>query len=362
MKTMDKRWLSLIIFLPALLALFAANYYIDPANYFHDISKDVATAIVEGKKAGISSGNLDERAVKYRLIQNLPDHVETIAVGPSLVMCVGEELAGTESFYNLGVSGADFYDILNQFGALEKYEIKYDRVIFCVDTYFFDEALYQTLTRNEALKPYAEYMIKKLEQQEVVPPEVSLKVSIKDQIKQLLSLSYFQAGVSLVQNNGLRNIFQPRWRTVDESYTDDYYCADGSWNYDAEYQQNGVEKVLSESKNYDIDFLFSANCHISDYSKYIFEKLIQYWQSKGVEVELMMVPLAPALWDRISGNINRYPVISETEEFAINISEKYNLRLIGSENPYNMGISNEEFYDARHIKREMLGKYYDFSK
>ena len=42
------------------------------------------------------------------------------------------------------------------------------------------------------------------------------------------------------------------------------------------------------------------------------------------------------------------------------MSNKYNLKTIGTYNPYKIGMKDEDFYDARHVRRELLGIYFDF--
>lgn len=101
--------------------LVITNIYQDPANIFHDESKEIAESIVAGYAAYSATGNGNEREVKHNLIMVMPKETDCIAVGPSLVMCVNKDIVGTDSFINLGVSGSDIYDILAQFGLMDIY-------------------------------------------------------------------------------------------------------------------------------------------------------------------------------------------------------------------------------------------------
>ena len=45
---------------------------------------------------------------------------------------------------------------------------------------------------------------------------------------------------------------------------------------------------------------------------------------------------------------------------ANEISNKYDLKISGSCNPYELGINDEYFYDSRLVRREYLGEFFDF--
>ena len=40
----------------------------------------------------------------------------------------------------------------------------------------------------------------------------------------------------------------------------------------------------------------------------------------------------------------------------------YSLKITGSYNPYLLNITDDKFYDSRHVKRQYLSEYFDFSE
>ena len=74
-------------------------------------------------------------------------------------MCVNKDIVGTDSFINLGVSGSDIYDILAQFGLMDIYGKKTKRVIFCVDSYSFDESFYAADGAQNAIDVYKRQVV-----------------------------------------------------------------------------------------------------------------------------------------------------------------------------------------------------------
>lgn len=360
----ERRWFRLLWFLPLLLIVILTNYFVDPAGIYKSDSQFMAASLLEGNNVYFHAGNGDERGIKRYLISEMPDYVDCVTVGPSLVFGVRTDAVQEDSFYNLAVSGADFYDILAQFGLMELYGKHCGRVVFCVDSYFFDETLYSTFTRNETLKPYAEYMIGILNDEQCRAPEDSAFARFKAKVSQLFSISYFQSAVNWVSSSGVKEVLETilsdeNWGVVGEGYEGGYYMTDGSLVYPKEVQNNSAEYVEEDARNYDIETQFSKNCHISSYSPETFEKLIRYLTQRDVEVDLYLFPLAPSLWNRIDND--EYFILSELEAYAYDVAQRYDLKIEGSYNPYNLHMTDADFYDSRHMRHELLATYYDFS-
>ena len=359
-----KKNLTLLMFIPALFIFVFINYYIDPANIFHNENAAIAKEILAGNRVYITSGNGDERGVKKNLIENMPKKVDCLAIGPSLIMGIRTSDVGTESFYNLGVSGADYYDILGYFALLEINEIEYEKIILCVDPYFFSSGIYEYQTRHESLLPYAEYMIALLDEQEVSIPYDGAIVDMKTQIEQIFSVTYFQSAIAQMQTADAL-LKEERWGIVNEEMgvTEyPYYCSDGSWVYAKSYQEKWRESILPDVQSYDMNYQFSRNQYMSVESKATFEKLVSYLVNKGVDVSLFLCPLSPSLWSQLEKEQASYPILAEIENYTHEISNIYGIEVIGSYNPNNIDISDLEYYDARHIRHEALSKYFDFTR
>ena len=185
---------------------------------------------------------------------------------------------------------------------------------------------------------------------------------IKTQIEQAFSISYFQASWDQVRLNGTYAMSDKRWGIVPEGWdgSKPYYGVDGSWTYAASYQANDINYVLEQCASYDIEKQFAYDRHISEYSKEVFEKLIAYLTNQGIEVELFLCPLAPSLWDRLEAEKSHYAILDEITDFAKEMSNKYDLKITGTYNPYELGIKDENFYDSRHVRRELMGEFFDF--
>ena len=250
-------------------------------------------------------GQMDERGVKRALIENLPDEVDTLAFGPSLVMCVNKAIVGTDSFYNLGESGADYYDILAQFGFLELNHKKYKRVIFCADFDFLNGG--KRTNRHAAFMPYAEYMLSVLHGQSGELSDKQLQSAKQHDmftgLRQIVSIQYFQGATRLfyqqIKNGG------KRFGTIPPDNPDlySYYETDASWVYDLKYRSSTEKDVVKQSKDYvnpktagnKLDNFCGKNEHLSNEVKETFSLLMEYLQKNDVEILLYLCPFAPTL-------------------------------------------------------------------
>lgn len=360
---MLKTWLSCLMVLPTIAILTCTNYYEDPANIIHDSSKSIAEAIMSGKETYFSSGNGDERKVKYYMIKEMPKQVDCLTIGPSLSMGIRRSNVGTDNYYNLSASALNYYDYMMEFASLDINNIQYEKIILCVDSYFFDER-HATINRNPELLPYTEYMIGKLDGIDMAIPQDTSKCELmQTRIKQMFSVTYFQSAVEFIKANHSLILQEKRWGIVDDSSKDhSHYMSDGSWVYDSNYRSNTINDVLEHAKNYDIQLQFGYDRHINDDCKEHFRLLVQYLIDRNVIVEFYLNPICPALWDRIQSEKDHYSMLDEIEEYAHTIANDYGIKVIGSYNPYIIGISNSDYLDSRHIRHEQLDTYFDFSQ
>ena len=359
---MKKSYLQLIAILPVRVILAGVNFYQDPANIFHDSSKDVADAILAGNNVYFGSANVDERKVKKHIIENMPKELDCIVIGPSLTLGIRKNNVGSHYFYNLSASGLNFSEIMAEIAMLELNQVKYTRLILCVDSYFFDETFAKEPRRSE-WKPYTEYMLRKLKGDSL--PELGIKLDdimlLFPQIEQLFSVSYFQASCKYIQSRNSFWLPARRWGIVDsQTQSLAHYVNDGSWVYAQKYRNSTLNDVIEHAKTYNIRMQFAYNKHIDDYYKDQFKNLVTYLVKNGINLTLFLCPVCPSLWDRLEAESPNYMFIKEIEQWANTCADELGIKIIGSYNPYTVGISDKDFYDARHIRHDKLDDYFYF--
>ncbi|MBO4883291.1 MAG: hypothetical protein J5570_07290 [Lachnospiraceae bacterium] len=355
-----KKGLKLLVVLPMLLVLVFVNIYEDPANMFHDPGIEIAQAILDGQQPYFTSANGDEREVKKYLIENIDKHVDCVTVGPSLSLEIGREHVGTDSYYNLSASAMNYNDYMAVFGLLDLNEIQYDKVIICVDAYFFDD-YFVTDSWNPDYMNYASYMISKLEGKDYSLPENGITgTELKNKLSLMFSVSYFQSSLDFIKSNGSVIPPEARWGIADENTDVEHYLPDGSIEYGQTYRNQTVEDIIGYANSIDVKQRFGFERSIDDYYKAHFEMLIGYLEERGVEVEFFLCPICPALWDKLQeAGGDRY-LLYELEQYSGEIAEKYGINVVGSYDPYRVGVDNSDFYDCFHLRRYALERYYQF--
>lgn len=359
------KWIRFLPFLPLIVLLLAVNIYGDAGNIFHSPVDVTAEALLAGYPAYVASGNLSERELRYRYICRMSGDVECLIMGASTVMCVTSEDVGEEKFVNLGNSNGRLEDILAYLGTMKLLakDKHIRRIILGPSEYWFNKKMfdrdYDEKTR-QVLKPYTDYMFdtingKDTADRKFYPADFGGGIY---EFNPLFSISYFQANVNYLADTDMLNL-QRSGIVRDNKYEGYYYMPDGSWVYGKTViLQNENDVILIAGKHVlDTNLLDRYTEHIDPDLRRNFEKLVQYLIAHEITVEIYLIPLAPALWDRL--DTKKHPFFPELEEYLIRIAEKYSLRIIGSYNPYKVGITNADFYDARHVRRGHISRYFD---
>lgn len=359
MQTNMRKWIGLVLFaLPILLLLTGVNYIADPGNLFHNFYGEMTDAILRGEQVQILSNNCDEREVSKLLIEKMPQEVDCLVLGPSLALTIGREMTGSETFYNLAMSSADYYDLLATTALLDINEKKVKRIIICFDSRLFDDKVSQSDGRHDKLMEYSLYMENLLNNKQAGSPmPKASNASSLSNLSQLFSISYFQYSVDYLKTNK-KNALGARWQVAAPDSTASRYLSDYSMMYGAAQEAVTVEEVVEASRIYWLEANVTEYAYANEDKLAVFEKLIQHLQKQGTEIELFLCPFAPALWDRIGED--HYPMLYQLEREAARLAEDYDLKLTGSYDPYNVGLENKDFYDSRHVRRSAIAEYFDF--
>lgn len=351
-------WLSLLIFLPLVALIVGINVFADPANIYHNIGREMAKAVEQGTYVYVPSGNLDEREFKRKLIEDMPSDIDCVVVGPSVCMLIRSNNVGTDSFYNLGLSGADYYDILAQFGMMDYLGKTPKRVIFCVDQYFFNKTAYESLTRHTSLKPYADYMLNVLNDvpNKRAPHEDDPAMNI-ERVHQAFSIQYFQSSWAYFKSLDSLNI--QRFGIYYDGYDSAYYMQDASLVYGAAFDEKSEERTVSAANVFDLDSQFGTGEHMDLESAETFSKLVDYLNARKTEVTFYLSPISPALYERLLQDKEAHPIIWEIEDYVKELSLDKGIDLQGSYNPYNVDMTNLDYYDSMHVREDSILEHFD---
>lgn len=349
MKSEKKAWFILFSFVFVVgICISGVNYFIDCANRFNSGAVMVAEGILNGN-AVYFTNHPNERENKKELIKQMPKNVDTVAIGASLLMTVNHEMLGLPEgdFYNLGASGMNLRDYLNTLGLMEYSQVEADNYIFLLH---IDVFLPNTDTRSSELELYGDKYSNYLDGYGVDWHDDSqlFRLAIKmQQIKSLFSIAYFRDNIHyLVENkfkiNGDKFFiggFYPEYA---------HYMSDGSWVYADSFIKRTVADVLQDVESNGKTFM--PTIHTDSNNFIIFDKIIQKLLSENKKIILYYPPYCPSLIDAYP--IANSPCFKEIETWCEKYINKENITILGNYNPRKLGLSDENYYDARHIRRE----------
>ena len=362
-----KKWFRLLAFFPIVFVIAFLNIRADPVLIFHNFGETAAEELLAGNEVYFISVNAQGRSCKKTLVENMPKHVDCITVGPSLSWTISTSNVGTNSYYNLSEGQYNYFDYMAIFGLLDYNEIVFDKLILCIDSDFYDEERIDVIRDYNVWIKYSEYMENLL--------LYNQKASLNDTsgknfdyyysiVSQVLSPTYFNSSLSLVRENYKALMKYPLYGTVHDETTASFmhYQTDGSRVYPSEYDKRTAGFIKEQCESYPIEGRFAKGRHMPDFHKSMFIKLIEYLLDKNVKIEFFLCPPAPTLYDRLKNDpdADQYYLYDEIEAFAKELSFQYDIKITGSYNPYDYGIQDGDYYDARHMRPETIDKYFDF--
>lgn len=357
MKMLLKKCLAVLILTYSVIVL--CNYYVDMANIFHtDILVDIAEKLHSGKIVE-NPGNIDEGLFQKTMIQSMTHTPETVIVGSSHIMYEPWEF---DDYYVAGLSGAylgDYYAII---GLLEETNHMPQHIVIGVDPWSFMSAA--NAGRHVSINDFARREIGRVNDSEVskyAGRYIDDKSTLK-KVKELLSISYFQASISAIKANGIKYYLHRQIVCVDNSELEEKskimptgrrIFAKGDIRTVQE-NDNDVAYTLRKGSIYQLKRGFSE---LQTNNLQEFEHLVCYLQDKGVKVEFYLHPWYPDVYDYFKKN-GQFSGVLKTENYLREMANQHGIIVHGSYDPELTHSKKEDFADWFHLKaNKMLDSY-----
>lgn len=334
--------LKIVLFAtPFLGILVFVNYFGDAARLFaNDYEQKMAKIIGTGKYV-TNFGNYDERLCQLELIKLKSIRPKTIIIGSSRTMLFNSSHFPETTFFNNSVSGASMEDIVSIYQIYKEYKKLPQKIIIGIDPWTFND-----LSDQNRWKSIATYYnrFNHLDSQE---GNELMKY------KELFSFSYFQSSLKLMPKFLKGNLDPiPTSNSHNISATK---LIDGALVYDQLFRQSTAKEIDIRIDEYLEGNIFSIENFKSISSKnwLIFNKLIEELQRKNIIVEFIFIPYAPKVYDRVKKN---YSMVLKTEDIVNQFAKHHKIKVLGSFNPFKLGINKSNFYDGMHCKEGGLTK------
>lgn len=337
---------SLLLGVPMLLAFMSVNFFGDASLLFEpDFELKMSEILLDG---GMIENfyDYDERLFQKEVIINQKENPELVILGSSRGMLLNTAtFDSTYTLMNNSVSGATHQDQIALYQCYRLQGKQPKKVYLSFEPW--------TLNRNNEQKRWAsltnEYMnfFDPAYYQDPGFPWVKWA--------QLVSPSYFQASLqTLFKGNGSRD---PK-RAKDPFNETNTKLTDGSLVYSDPYRLATPEEIEKRVAKYMTGDIYSIENYTELDPQYQGEyaQFVDTLLAHEVELTLFMEPYFPKMWKEAERN---YPMIRESENWLIKLAEERNIQVIGSFNPHTLGLDSSAFYDAMHLKYEVVQELFD---
>jgi hypothetical protein len=323
------------------------NYIIDPANLFSGIETRIAEYLSEGYNVK-NVPNIDERLLQKQVIDKLSYVPSTIILGASTIMLIGNDFYGPDCLNN-SVSGGNIEDLIAIYQLYAGKGYSPDKVVIGINHYTFNKNR-KDMRWKSLSKEYYDFF--------GTPASFFQRIPFNKYI-QLIFPSYFRASVRgiprFIREKTNKVTIEPTNEKVNDTFT---RLAGGTISYDLKKRSvtvREVERIVKDNNANKANIQAAKYTNLSDDIQERFSLFINTLKERHTEIEILLIPIHPIMYDKISNNQESQGVL-KTEEYIKAYAEQNNITLKGSFNPAPFGLEAMDFYDAFHQKKEGLEK------
>jgi hypothetical protein len=328
---------SILIF----LFLISVNYWGDSAKLFHTSYENKIADIIFSNQNATNISNYNDRVFQKELINKLNSKPDILVIGSSRTMLINSTYFKNEKVINNSVSGASIEDLIAIYQMFKNKNLLPKKIILGIDPWLFNEKNNQTRWQSIG-NEYNAFFKKSAEIEENI---------LNNEVKQLFSLSYFQAS--------FRNLPNVILGISDPIGTENIYnqsntkLVDGSISYGKKYREVSNEQIKGKAQLYISGRIYSIE-NYNEISPRIFnefEKLCDEILKNDIELSFFLAPYHPIVFEKFEKD---YQIVLEVENKISEFALEKNIKLLGSFNPVKIGIDNSGFYDGMHSKESTI--------
>lgn len=356
----------LVLLIPIFVFMVWVSYTVDRSGLFQGAlaPRRIVDLMLQGYDV-TNFESMDEREVVQLYAQDVPETPQVIGIGSSRVLQFNRELVGVDSFFNMGVTGADVRDNMTSYYKMVTYDKAPDVLIWSVDPWVFygSEAAYDYRADAEL---YNEFLTKVLG----VPTDYEEPDKV-ELWKALVEPAYFQGNVDYyVKNRGQDVVTDDDGNTIEfnpvigdpYNQTTTIKRSDGSVLYDTAFRNQTQEQILALAAAASTTF---NSVHMEGFDALdetqiqAFEAFIDYAHSQGTTVILVLSPWHPFLYNYLLNETDMHKGFFQVEPWVRQYCAENNVPLYGSYDPECIeGIEEMDFFDGLHCKDTGIEKFF----
>ena len=309
---------------------------------------------------------MDERSVVSLYAQDVPEdeRPSVISIGSSRVLQFNREVIGTDSYFSMGVTGADVRDNMTSYYVMVRAGKAPDVLVWSVDPWvlYGSEKAFDSRADSEL---YNEFLTKVLgvETDYEEPDKVELWKALADPAYFQGNMDYYMAirsGAAVTDDEGNEIPFKA---VTGDVYDNDASIkrSDGSVLYSKEFREQNQDQILFNAMNACNTFNsvhMEGFTELSAKQEQAFDAFIRYAQSNGTTVILVLCPWHPYLYDFLLWQEDDHQGFLQVENWIRQYAHDNQVPLYGSYDPLQLGMEEMDFFDGLHCKDIGLKKFF----
>lgn len=361
-----KTGVRLLLLAPVLVFMVAFSYNVDCSGLFQGAlaPRRIVDLMLQGYDV-TNFEQMDERQVVQLYAQDVPEAPEAIGIGSSRVLQFNRENTGVDTFFNMGVTGADVRDNMTSYYKMVSYGKTPAVLLWSLDPWVFygSEAAFDERADAEL---YNEFLTKVLN----VPTDYEEPDPV-ELWRALADPAYFQGNVHYYfKNRGQAVITDEDGNTIEfnpvegDPYdqTSTIKRSDGSVLYDKAFRSQTADQIRAQAATACTTFNsvhmegFEA---MSETQMQAFDSFIQYAQSQGTTVILVLSPWHPYLYGYLLTEPDNHKGFFQVENWVRQYAAEHNIPLYGSYDPECIeGLQETDFFDGLHCAGTGIEKFF----
>lgn len=350
---MKKKWIKIWLSI-SIIILFVGifNYKIDSLGLVNQNGYlDKAAIDLSNGKIIAGLRNFDERIFRKKIIENLNEPPEWIAVGSSRIMQLRQDMILSKDiiFQNYSVSGASLEDYMaliqihrNRFNEYPK------NIIIGVDPWIFNK--YHGQMRYKSIQESYDDFLKTLGEKDLK------RTKNYSNFLKIFSYEYLIENIKFLLNNfsnGMKGYYIVDSLDVDDSLR----LTDGSLYYSLDKRNPNFEEVKQKALEYGNGQVYSLEKFDKISNQKIFERFINHLKKHDVNIIFYLPSYNPYAYDLIIKN-QKYKHIQTVEEYLKVFAKRSDIKVIGSYNPHIIDAKSNDFFDGMHALDQLYYKLF----
>lgn len=355
-----------LLLVPILVFMVVVSYNVDRSGLFQGAlaPRRIVDLMLEGYDV-TNFEQMDERQVVQLYAQDVPEAPEAIGIGSSRVLQFNRENTGVDSFFNMGVTGADVRDNMTSYYKMVSYGKTPKVLIWSLDPWVFygSEAAFDSRADADLYNEFLTKVLNVLTDYEE-PDKIELWRALADP-------AYFQGNVDYyVKNHGQAIVTDDDGNPIEFNPVEgDPYDqpttikrSDGSVLYDVAFRNQSADQIRTLAAEACMSF---NSVHMEGFDEMsetqiqAFDSFIKYAQSQGTTVILVLSPWHPYLYGYLLTEPDNHKGFFQVENWVRQYAADNNIPLYGSYDPECIeGLQETDFFDGLHCSGTGIERFF----